>query len=164
MGRGNYLVEGVSTSGKTSVCEALQRRGHHAVHGDRELAYRGDPATGVPVDAGGHEHHLWDVAKVKALIADQHHEVTFSCGGSRNYRAFVDLFDAVFVLTIDRDALVRRLDERPEEEFGARPAERELVERLHRSGADIPDGIAINATAPLARVVDDIVRRVQAQR
>ncbi|MEJ5945325.1 hypothetical protein WDZ17_08465 [Pseudokineococcus basanitobsidens] len=164
MARRNYLVDGVSTSGKTSVGEELERRGHHVVHGDRELAYRGDPATGAPVDVGGHEHHLWDVAQVEALVADEHHEATFVCGGSRNVPTFVDLFDAVFVLTVDRDTLARRLDHRPEGEFGARPAERELVERLHRSGQATPDGIAVDATAPLARVVDDILLRTRARR
>lgn len=159
MGRKNYLVEGVSASGKTSVCDELQRRGYHAVHGDRELAYRGDPATGAPVDTGGHEHHLWDVAKVRALVADQRHEATFFCGGSRNHRDFIHLFDAVFVLTIDRDSLLKRLDARPKDEFGASPHERDLVQRLHLSGEDTPDGIAIDASAPLCHVVESIVRR-----
>ena len=61
MGRRNFLVEGVSGTGKTSVADEVLRRGHHAVHGDRELAYSGDPATGEPVPGGSHEHHLWDV-------------------------------------------------------------------------------------------------------
>ncbi len=42
VGRKNYLIEGLSGTGKTSVAEELQRRGHHVVHGDRELAYQGD--------------------------------------------------------------------------------------------------------------------------
>jgi broad-specificity NMP kinase len=37
MGKRNYLIEGVSGTGKTSVAEELQRRGHHVIHGDREL-------------------------------------------------------------------------------------------------------------------------------
>jgi len=41
MGRKNNLIEGLSGTGKTSVADELQRRGHHAIHGDRELAYRG---------------------------------------------------------------------------------------------------------------------------
>ena len=53
MGRRNYLVEGLSGTGKTSVCDELQRRGHHAIHGDRELAYRGDPETGEPMEGFG---------------------------------------------------------------------------------------------------------------
>lgn len=157
MGRQNFLVEGVSATGKTSVCEELQRRGHHAVHGDRELAYQGDPATGAPVVGGGHEHHLWQVDKVRALVADQDHATTFFCGGSRNFPDFIDVFDAVFVLTIDRATLDRRLDQRPRGEWGARESERALVQQLHHSGQDVPDGIAIDATAPLARVVDQIL-------
>jgi hypothetical protein len=31
MGRPNYLVEGLSGTGKTSVCDELQRRGFHPV-------------------------------------------------------------------------------------------------------------------------------------
>lgn len=46
MGARNYLIEGLSGTGKTSVCDELQRRGYHAIHGDRELAYQGDPETG----------------------------------------------------------------------------------------------------------------------
>ncbi|WP_244364379.1 AAA family ATPase [Paenibacillus cellulositrophicus] len=35
MGIRNYLIEGVSGTGKTSVCKELQRRGYHAIHGDQ---------------------------------------------------------------------------------------------------------------------------------
>ena len=157
MGRRNYLVEGVSGTGKTSVCDELQRRGYHAVHGDRELAYQGDPATGTPVDDGAHEHHLWRVDKVRALVADHDEAVTFFCGGSRNYSDFIHLFDGVLVLEVDLGTLRRRLAQRPESEFGGRPSERELIERLHASEADTPDGIAVDATAPLVLVVDEIV-------
>jgi len=45
MGKRNFLIEGVSSTGKTSVCKELQRRGYHALNGDRELAYQGDPET-----------------------------------------------------------------------------------------------------------------------
>jgi gluconate kinase len=157
MGRKNYLVEGVSGTGKTSVCDELQRRGYHAVHGDRELAYQGDPATGAAVDSHTHEHHLWQLDKVEALVANQDHAATFFCGGSRNVWTFLGLFDAVFVLHIDLDTLRRRLSERAEDEWGGRKAERELVERLHRTGEDTPKGIDIDATAPLERVVDAIL-------
>ncbi|MCB0912089.1 MAG: hypothetical protein KDB60_10795 [Propionibacteriaceae bacterium] len=92
MGVRNYLVEGVSGSGKTTVCRELQRRGHHAVNGDTELAYR-------------------------------------------------------------------RLAARPEDEWGGRPAERALALRLQQTREDLPDGACIDATAPLADVVDEILLR-----
>jgi hypothetical protein len=53
--------------------------------------------------------------------------------------------------------LNRRLAGRPEDEFGGRPSERELVVRLHATKEDIPKGVVIDATAPLERVVDEIL-------
>ena len=159
----NYLIEGVSGTGKTSVCNELQRRGYQAINGDRELAYQGDPDTGKPTDGLTHEHHIWHVDKVKALVANKDEVVTFFCGGSRNFSKFLDLFDGVFVLEVDLDTLNRRLDERPEDEWGGKPTERELIARLHQTKEDIPkNGIVIDATAPLARVVDEIVRQSDA--
>lgn len=166
MGVRNYLIEGLSGTGKTSVCDELQRRGYQAIHGDRELAYRGDPATGEPTDDFGHEHHIWDVDKVRALVANHDEAVTFFCGSSRNFARFLDLFDAVFVLEIDLDTLNRRLDERPESEWGGGiPTERELIVRWHRTGEGIPaNGISIDATVPIAQVVDAILRHAEASR
>lgn len=159
MGKRNYLVEGVSGTGKTSVCEELQRRGFHAVHGDRDLAYQGDPRTGAPTKGHGHDTHLWRVEKVKALVADHREADTFFCGGCRNVAHFVDLFDRVFVLQVDSDTLRRRLAQRPAGEWGAETSEQELVLRLHQSGEDTPDGTVIDAAVPIASVVDEILLR-----
>lgn len=171
MGIRNYLIEGVSGTGKTAVCHELRRRGYHAINGDRELAYQGDPKTGEPVDglaresatdpvAWGHEHHIWNVDKVKALVADQRNAISFFCGGSRNFHRFIALFDGVFVLDVDLDTLNRRLAGRPEDEFGGRPNERALILRLHATKEDVPNtGVIIDATAPLERVVDEILSK-----
>lgn len=159
MGVRNYLVEGVSCSGKTSVATELERRGHHVVHGDRELAYQGDPVTGEPRPGARHEHHVWDVDGVRELVTDHTTPATFFCGGSRNVDRFVDLFDEVFVLDVDVATLVTRLHGRPDDEYGARPEERELVLRVHATGEDLPAGTSIDATRPLDEVVDEILQR-----
>jgi hypothetical protein len=166
MGRKNYLIEGGSGTGKTSVCNELRRRGYQAINGDRELAYQGDPATGEPLagitGVSVHHHHIWRVDDVKALVADRTEAVTFFCGGSRNLAQFINSFDGVFVLEVDTDTLNRRLDERPQDEWGGREAERKLIERLYRTREEIPQGgITIDANGPLPAVVDDILRRVQ---
>jgi hypothetical protein len=162
----NYLVEGVSASGKTAVCVELQRRGHHAIHGDRELAYSGDPSTGLPTACAltspiqRHEHHIWDVRRVQDLVADQTTRATFFCGGSRNVGKFIDLFDEVFVLDVDTATLQRRLDQRPDDDWGATPEERQLTLELHRTRRDLPDrGIVLDARVPLPRLVDEILAR-----
>jgi hypothetical protein len=89
--------------------------------------------------------------------------VTFFCGGSRNFATFIHLFDGVFVLEVDLDTLNRRLDERPDSEWGGgKPTERELIARLHSTKEDIPkNGIPIDATAPIAHIVDEIVRKAK---
>lgn len=154
----NFLVEGVSGAGKTSVCHELRRRGYHAINGDTDLAYQGDPVTGEPTGVPSHWHHLWRVEEVRRLAADRDEGFTFFCGGSRNFSQFIDVFDGVFVLEIDLATLHRRLNARVDE-FGSRPEERELVVRLHRSGEDTPDdAIRVDASKPLASVVDEIVR------
>jgi broad-specificity NMP kinase len=165
MGKKNYLIEGVSGTGKTSVCDELQRRGYQAIHGDRELAYQGDPETGIPTEGLLHEHHIWDIDKVKALVANKDHELTFFCGGSRNFSKFIDLFDGVFVLEVDSNTLNQRLKLRPEDEWGSKPAERELALRLLQTKEDLPkNGIIINSNKPLAEVVDEIIRHCNGQK
>ena len=162
VGRANFLIEGVSCSGKSTVFSELQRRGYRAINGDIELAYQGDPATGTPVEGHSHENHIWRIDRLSALIQDDDDALAFFCGGSRNVAAFIHLFDAVFVLNIDADTLIRRLDGRPEQEWGSKPAERELVIRLHRTREDTPSGVVIDATRPLSVVVDEILDRARA--
>lgn len=178
MGISNYLIEGVSGAGKTTVAEELQRRGYHVLHGDRELKYYGDPKTGAPLVEPAHdnewdeavwrhEHLLWDVDKVKRVIANHSIAISFFCGGSRNVSHFIDLLDGVFVLEIsDLDTLYRRLNERvalDPTDFGGTPAEKALVARLHATKEDIPrHGVVVDATAPLAHVVDEILSKCSA--
>jgi hypothetical protein len=130
----------------------LQRRGYAAIHGDRELRYEERPTTFVSPQIR-HQHNLWDVEKVRRLVANQDDDVTFFCGGSRNFKQFIDLFDAVFILDVDVATLNERLDSRPDD-WGKSQNERELILRLHATKEDIPgSGIVIDATQPLVSVV-----------
>jgi len=159
MGVRNYLIEGVSCSGKTTVCNELLRRGYNAIHGDRELAYWGDPKTCEPLDSSAFEHWIWNLDKVRALVADKSHAVSFLCGGSRNSESFIGLLDGVFVLEVDLETLNRRLALRHEDEWGGSPGVGESNARLqHANRTYIPENaILIDATAPIEQVVDAIV-------
>lgn len=168
MGKRNYLIEGVSGTGKTSVCTELQRRGYQAIHGDRELRYQGGLETATPTDSFTSDRHkspLWDLEKVQAFIANKDEAVTFFCGGSRNFSQFIELLDGVFILEVDLDTCLRRIDERVARDptdWGAKPEEREIIARLHQTKEDLPSsGIVLDATQPLVSVVDEILRHVR---
>ncbi|MCO5966269.1 nucleoside kinase [Sinorhizobium meliloti] len=168
MGIKNYLIEGGSGTGKTSFASELERRGYHVVHGDRVLAYVGDPETGQAL-AGApkgadrivweYAHWIWRVDKVRAIAADTTYPATFFCGGSRNFHKFLDLFDRVFVLDTDVETLNRRLDGRPNEP-GFEPAERALVLRYHDTREHLPAGINIDTAKTVPGVVDDILAKL----
>jgi gluconate kinase len=156
----NYLVEGVSGSGKTCVAEELERRGFAVIHGDRSLAYHGNPDTGEPVEKASHFTWIWSVDEVRSLAADRSDPVLFFCGGSRNHNRFLDVFDEVFVLDVDAETIEHRLAGRPGDEWGKHPSELALALRLNETKEDLPAGTVIDATQPLANVVDDILGRV----
>jgi thymidylate kinase len=103
------------------------------------------------------------VEKVQAFVANQEEAVTFFCGSSRNFAKFIDLFDGVFVLEVDLDTMNRRIDERvalDPTDFGGKPEERELIARLYATKEDVPkSGVVIDATVPIKRVVDEILRK-----
>ena len=164
MGEKNYLIDGVSCTGKSTVCTELQRRGYHVIHGDEELACWGDLNTGKPVNGSADEQRawIWDVEQVNALVADHSHAATFFCGGSRNSDRFIALFDAVFVLEIDLETLNQRLAARPKDAWGGTASEGESFARhQHATKAGLPqNAITIDATAPLASVVDTILANV----
>jgi hypothetical protein len=102
------------------------------------------------------------VDKVRALVADQTHAQTFFCGGSRNHRRYLDVFDKVFALEVDLETLKRRVSERGEDEFGGKPDEWAMLCRLHATKEDIPpNAVRIDATRPIALVVDEILSQAR---
>ena len=164
MGVRNYLIDGLSGSGKTTVCNELRRRGYQAIHGDRELKV--DPKVDEAPKPGYDLPPLWDVAKVDALLANHDEAMTFFCGGCSNSSEFIDRLDGVFVLEVhDIDTVMRRIDERvlvDPTDWGGKPEEREIIVRAHQTKETLPqNGIAIDATAPVAQVVDSILRHCE---
>ena len=45
-----FQIDGLSGTGKSTLCDELARRGYHAVDADATFAYSGDPVTGAPSD------------------------------------------------------------------------------------------------------------------
>lgn len=163
MAKRNYLIEGGSGTGKSSVCRELRKRGYKAVDGDNEIAYQGDPETGQPLeDAPSYEHHIWDVNKVREIAASTTDEVAFFCGGSRNFDKFLDVFDRVIVLDVDTETLKKRLVDRAADDWGGNDKQKQFIIRLHATKEGIPDGLVIDTGRPLNEVVDAILEYVGA--
>src|SRR3954451_18680119 len=66
MAKRNYLVEGLSGAGKSSVYEELIRRGYKAVSTDRAWAYHADPNTGLLGGPVRHDTFMWTSKKLSA--------------------------------------------------------------------------------------------------
>ena len=66
MAKRNYLVEGLSGTGKSSVYEELIRRGYNAISSDRAWGYDADPDTGLPGGPESFDTWMWD--RQKALF------------------------------------------------------------------------------------------------
>jgi hypothetical protein len=142
MARRNYLVEGLSGAGKSSVYEELIQRGYKAISTDRAWKC----------------HSMWDEQKAVSELENPEPEVLFVCGSSRNRDRFLPYFTKIFNLRIDDDTMRRRLQERTNNEFGKQPEEVELMLRLNRSNEKPAGAMDVDATQPLDQVVDELLR------
>jgi hypothetical protein len=154
----NYLVEGLSGAGKSSVYEELIRRGYKAISTDRAWKYQADPDTGFRGGPIHHDDSMWDEQKAVGELARPEPEVLFVCGSSRNRDRFLSYFTKIFNLRIDDDTMRHRLQERTNNEYGKRPEELELMLRLNRSDERPAGAIDVDATQPLEHVVDELFR------
>lgn len=101
------------------------------------------------------------------LLQNHEEAITFFCGGCSNSSKFIDRLDGVFVLEVnDINTLMRRIDERVRvdpTDWGGKQEEREIIIRAHQEKKAVQAEWAIDATAPLKSVVDEILRRVDSQ-
>jgi gluconate kinase len=158
MAKRNYLVEGLSGAGKSSVYEELIRRGYKAISTDRAWAYHAHPDTHL---AGGPIHHdnwMWDSQRAVSELESPEPEVLFVCGSSRNRDHFLPYFTKIFNLRIDDDTMRRRLQERTGDDWELGAEAIALMLELNRSDEKPAGAIDVDATQPLNKVVDELLR------
>src|SRR5919199_1115633 len=158
MAKRNYLVEGLSASGKSSVYEELIRRGYTAISTDRAWKYYADPDTGLRGGPRHYDNSMWDEERAVSELERPEPEVLFVCGSSRNRDRFLRYFTKIFNLRIDDDTMRRRLQERTNNDFGKSSEERERMLRLNRSDEKPTGAIDVDASQPLHHVVDELLR------
>src|SRR3954453_23855682 len=157
MAKRNYLVEGLSGAGKSSVYEELIRRGYKAISTDRAWKYHADPDTG-PGRPIHYENSMWDQQKAVSELESPEPELLFVCGSSRNRDRFLPYFTKVFNLRIDDDTMRRRLQERTDDDWPLGQEGVELMLRLNWSDERPAGAIDIDATQPLDQVVGELLR------
>ena len=143
MAERNYLVEGLSGAGKSTIYEALVTRGYWAVSTDR--AWKRAPST-------------WDEQRAVAELERREPRVLFVCGSSGNRDRVLPHFRKVLNLRIDDETMRRRLAERVNNDYGKHPDELDLMLELNRQDAKPAGAIDVDATRPVAEVVDDVLR------
>ena len=157
MAKRNYLVEGLSGTGKSSVYEELIRRGYKAISTDRAWKYYADPETGLRGGPRRSDNSMWDEQRAVGELESAEPDVLFVCGSSRNRDRFLPYFTAIFNLRVDDDTMRRRLQERTNNDFGKQLEDLELMLRLNRSGEAPAGAIDLDATQPLHDVVDELL-------
>jgi hypothetical protein len=157
MAKRNYLVEGLSGSGKSSVYEELIRRGYKAISADRAWKYHADSDAGL-AGRPRTDNPVWDEQKAVRELGSPEPDVLFVCGSCGNRDRFLPYFTEVFNLRIDDDTMRRRLQERTNNDFGKQPEELEFMLGLNRSGEKPAGAIDVDATQPLRQVVDELLR------
>ncbi len=118
-----YLIEGASGTGKTTVCQELQKRGYRAVEADEDIAHYADPKTGLPTDEHIQDNWIWNKEKFTKATEQGSGAPVFICGGAMNQNEFEHHFTKIFTLHVDDETLKHRLLTRTNNPFGKHPDE-----------------------------------------
>lgn len=155
----SYLVTGVSGSGKTAVARELARRGFASVDAVEAIAAWVDRPDGLEWE--------WSPRLLTELLGTRRDGPRFVCGNAHNQRDFYSRFDAVFLLRVDAEMMLRRIDDPGRDnDFGRSPEQRRLLlEWLPGFDAELvaAGAVLVDAAAPLAEVVDAITTYAVAQ-
>jgi gluconate kinase len=163
-----YLITGIAGSGKTTVADALADLGYHAYSTDdlpgvtRFENDRGQP-TDWPDGAIDWSIYAWNwqEAALQQLLAGA--DTVFVAAITSNQASFYHLFEAIFVLIVDKATVRHRLLSRTSHDFGKHPDELAGILSGHadaqRELLGAPRAVAIDATRPLGVVVGEIIAR-----
>jgi hypothetical protein len=167
-----YLITGNPGSGKSTLAAELSRRGLVAIDADNVAFW--EDSSGVPVgqppdpDADWRLAHrwVWSRARIERCIAASSGDAgcMFFCGIARNQSEMLDLFEKVFLLVIDDQTQLARLEG---------PAQTTSPVRTQRIKQQIRDGrhvfqaqmlasgaIPLDGTASPKVLVDSLLTRL----
>jgi broad-specificity NMP kinase len=158
------LVTGVSGTGKTSVARALAAQGVMTVDMDL-LSHWENKETKARVgwDPGSTDEwnaaHTWvvDIEKLKAELLNDEHVVV--AGHAANEDEYLPLFDKTFTLVCRPETIVKRIEQRTDNDFGKHPVEQERILEWHKSFdkyMEAKGAIPLDAERPIDEVVAEL--------
>jgi Dephospho-CoA kinase len=161
-----FLITGNPGSGKSTLAAELSRRGYEAIDADDLASWEDDSGRPAEPPAGVDEawslahRWVWTRGRLEAAIAAS--GTLFVCGIARNQDEMLDLFERVFLLTIDADAQEARLAR------ARSPRRTEGVKQQIRDGRPIfqaqmlaAGAIPLDATASPSHLADTVLAAVE---
>jgi len=169
----SILITGVAGTGKSSVCDELEKLGYKAfgiedIEGmftlsNKETGKKIETYDGYNVEQV--KKHDWkcDIDKLKELMSKQK-GIVFYAGVASNMDDILSLFDMLFLLKASPETLTKRLNKRKSNKFGGIKEVQEWLfswkdwweESMVSNGA-----IVIDANQDLKKVVEDIINKVK---
>ena len=116
------LVTGMSGTGKSAALVALGRRGHRVVDTDTDHWSRWSTAAD-----GAAPEWVWREDRIAELLEGHGPGHLFVAGCRSNQGQFHGRFDAVVLLSAAADVMIARIEQRIDNPFGKRAAERERI-------------------------------------
>ncbi len=154
-------ITGVSGTGKISLSRELIARGINAVDLD-EISHWENKETGDTTgwEPGSSdewmESHIWvcDLIKLKEVLSKAENAVAL--GHASNQDEYLPLFDKTFVLSCSPETIVKRLNDRTDNDFGKHPKDQERILNWQRGfdnwmiekGAEV-----INCERPIDEII-----------
>jgi len=167
---GKYLITGRPGSGKTTVIEALKRRGFHAFDTDAmpEITKLEEQETGTPVPWPGGavdwKKYIWNWQEggLRKLLQSENDVFIGAIVG--NQQKFYPLFDKIFALTISTETLRKRLDSHAHPRT-AQEKEQAIAVHYDKQAKFEKQGLAlIPADGSVDEIIDNILAQLKKQR
>ena len=164
---GKYLITGRPGSGKTTVIEALKRRGFQAFNTDDmpEVTKLEEQETGKPVSwpAGvvDWKRYIWNWQEDGLRKLLQGGDDVFIGAVVGNQQKFYPLFDKIFALTVGADTLRKRLDSHAHPRTVEEKEQAIAVHYDKQARFEKQELILIPADGSVDEIIDNILARLK---